>query len=143
MAESTAQVTWTGDLRSGRGSVQFQRGALPAAAVSWAGRTGETDEGTTPEELLAAAHAACFSMAFSSGLARGGHPPTTLRVSATATFDATAVRITRIHLAVSGQVPGLDAAGFQSAAADAAANCPVSKALEGNVEIDVEAELLT
>ena len=141
MTDSTAQVTWTGDLRSGQGSVEFERGALPATAVSWAGRTGAATDGTTPEELLAAAHAACFSMAFSSGLARGGHPPTELRVTATATFDAEAVRITRIHLAVRGQVPGLDTAGFQGAARDAAANCPVSKALHGNVEIDVEAEL--
>ena len=141
MTDSTAHVTWTGDLRSGAGQVAFTRGGLPTTAVTWAGRTGAAGDGTTPEELLAAAHAACFSMALSSGLARGGHPPTTLRVSATATFDPEGVRIAAIRLVVRGQVAGLESAGFEAAARDAAAGCPVSKALHGNVEIEVDAAL--
>jgi osmotically inducible protein OsmC len=98
---------------------------------------------TSPEELIAAAHATCFSMALSHGLAQGGHPASRLETEATATFDRTdaGFRITRMAIAVRGDVPGMDEGAFVEAAEGAKANCPVSKALEGNVEITLDAAL--
>jgi len=143
-AERTAEVTWTGDLMKGNGTTALRSSGLAdALPVSWASRTENADGKTSPEELLAAAHASCFSMALSGGLARGGHPPERLDVSATATFEKVEAgfRVTRMRLRVQGTVPGIDAAAFQEAASAAKDGCPISQALKGNVEISVEASL--
>jgi osmotically inducible protein OsmC len=139
--ESRADVTWEGDLLSGHGSVKPASGAFPELQLTWRARSESRDAGTSPEELVAAAHAACFTMALSFGLANAGHPPERLETSARVGFQA-GEGITGIQLYVRGRVPGLDAAGFQQAAQSAEETCPVSKALAG-VKISLaEAELL-
>jgi osmotically inducible protein OsmC len=137
----TARVTWQGDLPTGRGTIeQVGSGAFGPLDVSWPVRTGEEEGLTSPEELIAAAHASCFSMALSNVLAKGGNPPERLEVAATVTFVA-GTGITTSALDVTGTVPGLDEAALRTAAEDAKDNCPVSKALQGNVEISVSARL--
>jgi osmotically inducible protein OsmC len=139
--ERKAEVTWTGDLMSGSGTIDnVTSGALPALAVSWAARSGERKDQTSPEELIAAAWASCFAMALSNGLAKDGTPPEKLETSATVTFQP-GEGIVKGALTVRGTVPGLDAAGFEAAAEQAKANCPVSKALAGIPEIALTAEL--
>jgi osmotically inducible protein OsmC len=128
--EKRAEVTWTGSLVEGSGVVSTGSGTLSGVSVTWPMRSEQGQEATSPEELIAAAHAACYSMALSHGLTQGGNPPEELRVTATVGFQAGA-GITGSHLAVEGRVPGLDAAGFEAAAAAAAEGCPVSKALAG------------
>lgn len=143
-ATRTATVTWTGPLASGSGTVSAGSSELfTDLPVSWASRTESVDGRTSPEELLAAAHASCFSMALSGALARAGTPPNHVHVSATVTFDKVgdAWTVTRSELDVIGTVPGIDAAAFDAAAADAKDNCPVSRALAGNVELSVSATL--
>jgi lipoyl-dependent peroxiredoxin len=142
-AKRTAQAVWQGDLAHGVGTVKGTSGALPEVAVSWASRTEAPGGKTSPEELLAAAHASCFSMALSAGLGRLQKPPTRLEVSATATFDKVgdAWKVTTMELDVVGQVPGLSAAEFASAADAASKGCPISGALKGNVAISVRARL--
>jgi osmotically inducible protein OsmC len=141
MADSTAHVTWTGSLMEGGGTIDSTgSGVLAALPVSWKARTGEEAGQTTPEELLAAAHASCFSMALSHGLAQGGTPPEKLETSATVTF-VPGTGITAIALTVRGSVPGLDAAAFAEAAETARENCPVSKALASVHDITVDASL--
>jgi len=137
-----AEVRWRGSLLDGSGTiVSTTTGAIGEQPVSWAARsTDETGGETSPEELIAAAHAACFSMALASGLSKAGHEPEELRTSATVTFQP-GEGITRIALTVEGDVPDLDEDGFQVAAETAKQNCPVSKALAGVPEIDVEARL--
>jgi lipoyl-dependent peroxiredoxin len=137
-----AWVRWQGNLVDGSGTiVSTTTGAIGEQPVSWAARsTDETGGVTSPEELIAAAHAACFAMSLSSGLAKEGHAPDELRTSATVTFQP-GEGITRIALMVDGRVPGLDEAGFEAAAQTAKENCPVSKALAGVPEISLEARL--
>jgi osmotically inducible protein OsmC len=137
-----ADVIWKGSLMEGGGTVvSTTSGVLGEQAVSWAARsTDETGGKTSPEELIAAAHAACFSMALSAGLSKDGTPPDELRTSATVTFQP-GEGITKIALTVEGRVPGLDAAAFEEAAQGAKANCPVSKALAGVPEITLDASL--
>lgn len=141
-AERRASVTWSGDLMSGAGTIdEVGSGAFGALDVTWAARSEEASGGkTSPEELIAAAHASCFSMALSGGLAKGGNPPERLETSATVTFVPGA-GITKIALEVRGTVPGLDEAGFREAAEAAKAGCPVSKALAGVPEITLDASL--
>jgi lipoyl-dependent peroxiredoxin len=141
-AERTASVTWEGDLMSGSGRiVSVGSGAISGLDVTWASRSEESEGGrTSPEELIAAAHAACFSMALSHGLAQSGNPPERLDVRATSTF-VPGTGITTMRLELTGRVPGLDEAGFREAAEGAKQNCPVSKALAGNVEITLDAHL--
>ena len=140
-AEKTAQATWRGDLLTGEGTIEsVGSGMLGPLPVTWAARTGERADMTSPEELIAAAHAACFSMALSNGLAKAGTPPDSLRTSATVTF-VSGTGITTSALEVTGRVPGLDEAAFRDAAENAKENCPVSKALQGNVELSVTAHL--
>jgi osmotically inducible protein OsmC len=133
MAERTAKVVWEGDLGHGSGTVSVNSGAFSEFPVTWASRTERSDGKTSPEELIAAAHASCYSMALSHALGEAGTPPETLRVSATATLDATdaGLRITTIDLEVHGKVPGMDAAAFAQAAEGAKNGCPVSNALTG------------
>jgi osmotically inducible protein OsmC len=142
MAERTAEVIWTGDLAQGNGVVAVGSGALPEFPVTWASRTERSDGKTSPEELIAAAHASCFSMALSHSLAQAGTPPKQLVVSAVATLDATddGLRITTMVLDVHGTVPGIDAAAFVAAAEGAKTGCPVSNALTG-VKIALQASL--
>ena len=137
-----AEVTWNGSLLEGSGTIDSSTsGVIGGQTVSWKARsTDEAGGSTSPEELIAAAHAACFSMALSSGLSKDGHPPDELKTSATVTFQP-GEGIVKIALAVEGSVPGIDAAAFQAAAEGAKENCPVSKALAGVPEITLEAEL--
>jgi lipoyl-dependent peroxiredoxin len=137
-----AEVRWQGSLIDGSGTiVSTTTGAIGEQPVSWAARsTDETGGVTSPEELIAAAHAACFSMALSAGLSKDGHPPDELRTSATVSFQP-GEGIARVALTVEGRVPGLDAAAFEQAAQTAKENCPVSKALAGVPEISLDARL--
>jgi osmotically inducible protein OsmC len=140
--ERSAQVTWNGDLMSGTGEIhEAPSGAFGPLQLSWASRAEEEHGGkTSPEELIAAAHAACFSMALSHGLAQAGHAPERLETSATVTF-VPGTGITKSALTVVGKVPGLDEAAFKDAAEDAKENCPVSSALKNNVELTLDARL--
>lgn len=142
MADKRAEVTWNGDLMTGSGTIErVGSGAFGPLQVSWAARTGEGQaELTSPEELIAAAHAACFSMALSNGLATDGTPPESLSVSATVTF-VPGTGITASALEVEGRVPGISEDAFRHAAETAKDGCPVSGALKGNVELSVTARL--
>jgi osmotically inducible protein OsmC len=126
--EKRAEAVWKGNLLEGSGTVTGASGAIRDLAVSWPKRAEQGEDATSPEELIAAAHATCYSMALSHGLAQGGNPPDELRVTARVGFQP-GQGITGVHLDVTGRVPGIDAAGFESAAAAAAEGCPVSKAL--------------
>ena len=139
-----AEATWSGDLASGSGQITYvSSGAFTRLPVTWASRTEETGGRTSPEELVAAAHAACFSMAFSARLGRNGTPPDKLDVKAVVSFDKLDAgwKVTKSTLTVVGHVPGIDEAKFRELAEDAKDNCPISVALKGNVEIEVEASL--
>jgi osmotically inducible protein OsmC len=139
--DRTANVVWQGDLATGGGTIEsVTSGVLGGLAVSWPSRSEEPNGQTSPEELIAAAWASCFSMALSAGLARGDTPPERLDVSVTLTFQP-GEGIIKGALKVRGTVPGIDAGGFQEAAAGAKANCPVSKALTGIPEITLDAAL--
>jgi lipoyl-dependent peroxiredoxin len=143
-ATRSATVTWNGTLAEGSGTVSSGSTDLfTDLPVSWASRTEAPEGRTSPEELLAAAHASCFSMALAGALARGGTPPEHMHVSATVTFDKVgdAWTVTRSELDVVGVVPGLDEAGFDAAAQGARDGCPISRALAGNVELSVSSTL--
>ena len=136
-----AEVTWHGDLMSGSGRVDsVSSGAFGGLDVDWRARSEEVGAKTSPEELIAAAHAACFSMALSNGLGQAGHPADELKTSATVTFQP-GEGITKIALQVSGNVPGMSQDDFRQAAETAKENCPVSKALTGVPEISLDARL--
>ncbi|RVU28769.1 OsmC family peroxiredoxin [Streptomyces antnestii] len=126
----SAHTVWEGDLLKGSGVVTFDSSGIGQQAVSWPSRAEAANGKTSPEELIAAAHSSCFSMALSNGLTNGGNPPAKLVTSADVTFQP-GTGITGIHLTVEGSVPGLDEAGFVAAAEDAKKNCPVSQALTG------------
>ena len=139
-----AEVTWRGSLLEGAGTIDtVTSGAIGGETVSWKARsTDESGGSTSPEELIAAAHAACFSMSLASGLSKGGNDPAELSTSATVTFQP-GEGIIRIALTVDGRVEGIDADAFSAAAEAAKENCPVSKALAGVPEITLEARLRT
>jgi len=126
----TAHTVWEGELIKGSGEVTFDSSGIGVQPVTWASRAEDANGKTSPEELIAAAHSSCFSMALSHGLTGAGTPPTRLETKADVTFQP-GEGITGIHLTVRGEVPGLDAAGFAAAAEDAKKNCPVSQALTG------------
>jgi osmotically inducible protein OsmC len=141
MAERSAQTTWQGDLMSGSGEIhEVPSGAFGPLQVTWASRTEEHGGKTSPEELIAAAHAACFAMAFSNILAKAGSPPDRLETSSTVTF-VPGTGITKSALTVVGNVAGMDEAAFKEAAEEAKDGCPVSGALKSNVELTVDARL--
>ena len=143
-AVRVANATWTGDLMSGSGIVSASTsGAFTDLGMSWAARTEESNGKTSPEELIAAAHASCFCMALSAGLGRAGTPPEKLEVSATVTFEQVegGFKVASSALPVTGTVPGINAAAFTTAAEGAKDGCPISGALKGNVELSVEATL--
>ena len=137
-----ADVTWNGSLMDGSGTIRSTTsGAIGELPVSWAARSEDATGGkTSPEELIAAAHAACFSMALSAGLAKSGTAPDELKTSATVTFQP-GEGITKIALTVEGSVPGLDEDAFREAAETAKVNCPVSQALASVPEITLDARL--
>jgi osmotically inducible protein OsmC len=139
-SESSATTVWEGNLAKGRGTTTAASGAIPEVEVTWQARTERTPGTTSPEELLAAAHASCFCMAFSNDLDGAGNPPERLEVTATVAFVA-GEGVKSSHLVVRGRVPGIDQAAFEAAADGAGQNCPISGALKGNVEISVEATL--
>jgi osmotically inducible protein OsmC len=136
-----AEVTWQGDLMGGSGVIErVGSGTFGPLDVTWASRAEEPAGRTSPEELIAAAHASCFSMSLAHGLAQAGNAPERLRTSATVTF-VPGTGITRSALEVEGTVPGLDENAFQQAAEQAKDGCPVSQALKGNVEFELTARL--
>jgi osmotically inducible protein OsmC len=135
----TADAHWEGSLFEGQGEVELVSSGTGSFEVTWAARSQEANGKTSPEELIAAAHSTCFSMALSNGLAGAGKAPTSLDTRADVTF-VPGKGITGIKLTVTGAVPGMSAEQFQAAAQDAKANCPVSQALTGT-EITLEATL--
>ncbi len=143
IATRQAEIIWEGPLASGTGTLSSGSGALGELPVTWASRTERADGKTSPEELIAAAHASCFAMALSLMLGENHTPPERLVVEAACTLDEVdgAPRITTIELTVRASVPGLEQAGFEQAVERAADLCPVSNALRGNVEIGLKSEL--
>lgn len=142
-AKRTANVVWEGDLMSGAGTItQTGSGAFSNLPVTWKARTEDSEGKTSPEELISAALASCYSMALSAGLAKGGNAPSKLEVEATTTFSTEGgAHVASIDLSVRGTVDGLDQSAFEQAAQEAGKGCPVSKALAGNVPINVTAQL--
>jgi osmotically inducible protein OsmC len=126
----TAHTVWEGDLLEGAGTVTFDSSGIREQPVSWPTRAEQPGGRTSPEELIAAAHSACFSMTLSNGLAKAGTPPTQLVAQAEVTFQP-GTGITGVHITVQGRVPEVDEPAFVAAAEDAKANCPVSQALAG------------
>ncbi|MDF2753375.1 MAG: OsmC-like protein, partial [Gaiellaceae bacterium] len=135
--ERTANAEWQGDLTGGSGTVSTESGVVRDATIKWSSRAEAADENTSPEELIAAAHASCVSMALAHGLAEAGTPARRLESQATATFDQVGdgFRMTTMRLQIRGQVDGLDEDGFREAAEQAKDNCPVSQALSEDVEV--------
>lgn len=144
VAKRRAEVTWENDLIRGFGKVRFGTGALPETGVTWVSRTEQPNGKTSPEELLAAAHASCYAMALSATLAGNRTPPTRLDVTAECTFDRVGDKwkVTTMELTVKGVVPNIDDAKFQEMAKIGEAGCPISNALRNNVEIKVNASLV-
>jgi lipoyl-dependent peroxiredoxin len=141
MADRTAQATWQGSLLEGGGTIDsVSSGAFGPLEVTWAARTEDPGGKTSPEELIAAAHAACYAMAFSNVLANAGTPPERLSTSATVTF-VPGEGITRVAVRVRGRVPGIDTATFKERAEEGHDACPVSNALKSVPEITLDAEL--
>ena len=141
--ERTANAEWQGDLLSGSGTVSTESGAVRNATIKWSSRAEAADENTSPEELIAAAHASCVLMALANGLAQAGTPAQRLESEATATFDKVGegFRMTTMRLQIRGEADGVDEDGFRKAAEDAKENCPVSQALSDDVEVTLEAAL--
>lgn len=141
--ERSAHATWEGDLIGGSGEVSTESGVIRNATVTWSSRAEQADENTSPEELIAAAHATCVSMALAHELAQAGTPPKRIESEATATFDQVGdgFRMTTMRLAIRGEVDGLGEEDFRQAAEQAKENCPVSQALSGNVEVTLDASL--
>ena len=143
LAKRRAEVGWKGTLEEGRGSFTVGNWMVGEVPVTWSSRTSPEEESTSPEELMAAAHASCYAMALSLVLQQRGTPPESIDVEAACTLDdvADGFRITKMDLEVRGRVPGLDGDGFRGAAEHAHEICPVSNALKGNVEIRVNTTL--
>ena len=142
-AERRADAVWEGTLAEGAGTVTFASGAIPPLPVTWSSRTARSEGKTSPEELVAGAHASCFCMALSHTLAENGTPPQRLEASATVTFAEAdgGWKVASSRLTVKGTVPGIDATAFREAAEAAKDGCPISGALKGNVAVSVQAEL--
>ena len=143
MVDRKASATWEGDLFTGKGTVSLDSAQAAPMDVSWAARAENPEGQTSPEELVAAAHAACYAMALSNELAKNGTPANSLDSSAVVTFakgDA-GFSVTRSALTIRGDIPGIDAETFEKLAGQAKEGCPISKALAGNVEITLDAAL--
>lgn len=144
MAERRARIVWQGPLRAGSGELQFVSSGIGTYPVTWASRVERPDGRTSPEELLAASHAACYAMAFNATLADGGHPPQRLDVTATVSLDRKeggGLQVTGSALEATGVVPGLGQAQFQEIADQAERACPISNARRKNLRITVKATL--
>lgn len=143
MAVREATALWQGDLKGGSGRTSAESSsAFRDLGLSWKARAEDRPDGlSSPEELLAAAHAGCFSMALSAGLAKRGHAPESLFVRCRVEFDPIALKVLSSALEVSGEVPGIDPSAFAEAAEEAKENCPISRALHGNVELSLRATL--
>lgn len=145
LAERRARARWEGNLTEGGGTLSAESsGIFTEIPVTWAARTESPDSKTSPEELLAAAHAACYAMALSNTLAQQGNPPESLEIIATASLDPKeggGVRVSTMDLDVKGRVPGLDGPGFDEAARKGEEGCPISNAIRGNVDIRLHASL--
>lgn len=141
--ERRAEVVWNGNLAQGHGTITSGSGALKGMPITWAARIERPDGKTSPEELIAAAHAGCYAMALSHTLTQGRTPPTWLDVTAACTLDQAGggFKITIMNLEVRGNVAGLDASGFEQAAKKAEQSCPVSNALRNNVQITLKTRL--
>jgi osmotically inducible protein OsmC len=139
-SESTATTIWEGSLTKGRGTTTVASGAVPEVEVTWTARTERTEGTTSPEELLAAAHASCYCMGLSHELDEAGNSPERLEATATVGFVA-GDGVKTSHIVVRGRVPGIDQSAFEQAAKAAGEGCPISGALKGNVEITVDATL--
>jgi osmotically inducible protein OsmC len=145
MVEKSANAIWHGTLTEGSGTFSTGSGVFKDLPVSWASRTGDANGKTSPEEMIAAAHAACYAMAFSYALANDGHPAEELDVTANVGFGPKpggGMQVTHSHLTVKGKVPGLTQEQFAKAATDAEQGCPVSNALRHNIEITVQGTLV-
>lgn len=142
-AERRAEVTWQGNLMKGSGTFDLaSSGTMTGAQVTFARRVGNPEGSTSPEELIAAAHASCYAMALSNTLGEQGNDPEELNISATCTLDTDSLKITTMVLDIRGNVPGVDEEGFRSAAEQAEQICPVSNALRGNVDIQLNTRLV-
>jgi osmotically inducible protein OsmC len=141
--ERKAHATWEGDLRGGSGRFDTGSGAISGQEVTYESRFEDSGGKTSPEELIAAAHATCLSMALAGGLANAGHPPTRIETDAVATLDQAegGFRITSMRLSVRGEVEGIDEDAFRAAAEEAKEGCPVSNALADSIEVTLEATL--
>ncbi len=139
--EKKARAVWEGDLVHGSGRVSTDSGSVDQT-MTWAARAQDV-EGASPEELIAAAHATCVSMALSGALARAGTPPTRLETEAASAFEKVGegFALTTIRLKIRGEIEGMDEEAFRRAAEQAKENCPVSKALAGNVQVELDAAL--
>jgi osmotically inducible protein OsmC len=143
VVKRSSEVTWERDLLRGSGIIRFGTNALPAVGVSWASRTEQPNGKTSPEELLAAAHASCYAMALSGTLAKNKTPPSTLIITAVCTLDQVenSWKVTTMELTVNGTVPGIDESTFKEIAKKAEETCPISNTLRNNVDIQLEAVL--
>lgn len=141
MVEREAHVVWQGDLAQGSGSLSEGSGVLNEAPVTFASRVESPGGKTSPEELIAAAHATCYAMALSNTLAEKDTPPERLEVDAVCTLDDEQLKITAVELNVRGTVPGIGEEDFENAAREAEQICPVSNALRGNVDIQLQTSL--
>ena len=143
IAQRKVDVLWEGDLAKGHGLVRLNSAALPEFPVSWAARVEEPGGKTSPEELLAAAHASCYAMAFSATLARNRTPPEKLHITAICTFDKVgeANKVTTMQINVVGSVPGINQQQFEELAKTAENRCPISNALRNNVQITLSSKL--
>lgn len=142
-AERRAETVWKGNLLNGYGQLSLGSGAAKDLGVTWASRTEKSDGKTSPEELIAAAHASCYAMAFSNTLAKEGHPAESLNVNAVCTLEQVegAFKITTMTLTVRGKVPGIDEATFVQTAQKAEQGCPVSNVLRHGLQIHLDAHL--
>jgi lipoyl-dependent peroxiredoxin len=144
LAERTATAVWEGGLAQGKGLLDMASGAAESLPISWPARTERSDGKTSPEELIAAAHAGCFAMALSHALGTDGHPPERLQVQAVCAIEKKpegGIRISSVRLTVTARIPGADDAAFRKGLAGAEQGCPVSNALRNNVDVQVSGEL--
>ncbi len=143
MTDRTATVIWNGTLPDGEGTIESGSGALDGLPVTWASRVEAPEGKTSPEELLAASEAECYTMVLTNMLSTQGNVPDEIRTTATCTVERqeSGLKITTMRLQVAGKVPGLDADAFAQAAQEANQKCPVSNALRGNLDFSVEAQL--
>lgn len=145
LMKKEAEITWTGDLRDGSGQLSVASGAIPEQNVTFSARTEGGDGKTSPEELIAAAHATCYAMALTNHLATNGTPHEGLSVRAVCHLDRVdgALKITVMELFVDGTVPGIQGLDFNRLTAEAEKKCPVSNALRGNVDIQLKPQITT